>query len=613
MQWYPIHLRSGVFSWRLSGIVLVAAVLGVWSCTAQPDAETAPSRAERASQAPEPEPGDSQSEPEAPHGGAIEAAADLYAQRNASEAEAEEPDKLELALRRLEAQGAAGEELASPEAHEIEPPNGEWLTDDQGRRYFLQEVPKVEGQYRRLDDGRVRLRGGFAVDLAGETDDHFLVKVYEVDPVEPPPSDEPSPEEIAAVEASYQVDLPSRRTLSFAEFDQGLPRGGQWRDGFDVADLNGDGHLDIVHGPPRKGFTSPFLFLGDGEGSWRQWEGLSLPRAPYDYGDAEAADFDGDGQVDLAFAVHLGGLIAMRGDGEGRFERWSEGLTLVPAGTLDPDVFASRALVSADWDADGLPDLVALSEGPRHPKAIERRAASTPYGLAVYRNNGDGSWTPLGPLGEEAELFGDALATGDFDGDGRVDLVAGSNALGQREILFLNRGESPVESVALEAIRPGSMVWTVAVADFDGDGRDDLVVAATTYEIGEWWGSLQVLLNHRATEEGLPEFVGVPLAGGRDSAAERVTALAAGDVNGDGHADVVATTATGDLRVFLGDGVGGFVREQGEVVDDPSGCRGSHVLLADLDSDGRDEILASFAGESCQGAGSLRVWKAAPE
>lgn len=614
MKPYPSRHRSGAPFRRLAGTLFALALLGGWACAAQPDAETAPPPAERAAPAPAPEAPEAAPAP-APlptGGGALEAAAG-EAYKRSQEEEAEDEDELERALRELEMQAKAGEGQPAPATPpQPEPPDGKWLVDDEGREYFVKEVAKVEGRYRRLEDGRVRLPGGFAVDVAGETEDAFLVKIYKVEPVAPPPSDAPTPEQIAAVEAAHEASLPTRNTLSFRELDRGLPRGGQWRNGFDVADINGDGHLDIVHGPPRKGFTGPFLFLGDGAGGWRQWEGASLPEAPYDYGDAEAADFDGDGHEDLAFAVHLGGLIAMRGDGEGHFERWSQGLTLVPGGTVDPEVFVTRTVAAVDWDDDGLLDLVALSEGPRHPKATERQDVTTPDGLAVFRNNGDGSWTNLGRLGEAAGLFGDSLAVGDFDADGRIDLVAGSNAIGRRELLFLNREGSAVESAKLEAIPPGAIVWSVGVADFDGDGRDDLAVAATGYEVQDWWGSLQVLLNRPAEDGGLA-FTRVLLAGGRDNAAERVTALGTGDLDGDGRADLVASTATGDVRVFLGDGEGGFHREEAGPVEEPSGCRGYHVRLADLDSDGRDEIVASFAGDSCPGAGSLRVWKPVPE
>lgn len=116
-----------------------------------------------------------------------------------------------------------------------------------------------------------------------------------------------------------------------------------------------------------------------------------------------------------------------------------------------------------------------------------------------------------------------------------------------------------------------------------------------------------------AREDGLPTFVTVPLAGGRDAAATRVTAVAAGDVDGDGNADLVASTATGDMKVFTGDGAGGFSRQALKLVDEASGCRGFSVALADLDSDGSDEVVAGFGGDSCPNSGSLRAWKILPQ
>ena len=85
----------------------------------------------------------------------------------------------------------------------------------------------------------------------------------------------------------------------------------------------------------------------------------------------------------------------------------------------------------------------------------------------------------------------------------------------------------------------------------------------------------------------------------------------------------MALSGDGDVWVFLGDGQGFLAREVSpELPEAEKGCKGYHVRLVDLDADGRDEIIAAFAGESggiedvpdlyspgCNREGSLRAWK----
>jgi hypothetical protein len=572
------------------GLALALVILVLGACAGGPAARSAreAEAAEQAAPAPEPQPAPV---PEPKSMG--EALEELYA-----EAEAENPG------------GEDGEDAGELVIPHPEPPDGVWLADDQGRQYFVTEIPKLEGHYRRLEDGRLRLRYGYILDVVEETEDSFLVKIYKTEPVERPDTT-PTPEAIAAVEASYRADLPVGQSLTFRDFGAGLPQQAQWRNGFDVADMNGDGHPDIVHGAPRRGFSGPFVFLGDGAGKWTHWREARFPPAPYDYGDAEGADFDGDGTMDLALAVHLSGFTVLAGDGEGGFTRWDRGLHLVTPGEGDTANFVSRTIASVDWDGDGRRDLVALSEGPRHPKATDRREVSGPQGLAVYRNHGDGSWSELESMGGEDDLFGDSVAVGDFDGDGRADLAAGTNALGRRRLVFLNRGGES-EAVYVEAIRPLSLVWAVGAADVDGDGLDDLAVSSSALGAGEWWTAVDVLLARKA-EDGTLSFERRALAGGRDALDVRVTALAAGDVDGDGDIDLVAATSQGVVSVYIGDGRGGFVREREDLGEATPGCRGYHVEVADLDSDGAGEIVAAFAGENCPDGGSLRAWKTTPK
>lgn len=99
-----------------------------------------------------------------------------------------------------------------------------------------------------------------------------------------------------------------------------------------------------------------------------------------------------------------------------------------------------------------------------------------------------------------------------------------------------------------------------------------------------------------------------------------VSALDHGDLDGDGHLDLVGLTGEGEGEtwVFRGDGKGGFTREEATGIPAfVGGCRGYHVELADLDRDGKDEIVSAFAGESsalfapdrCTSGGGLQAWR----
>lgn len=497
---------------------------------------------------------------------------------------------------------------APEERPPLEPPDGEWLTDDEGRQYFVVSVPKIEGRYKRTGENRVRLWHGIPYHVEEELEDAFRVKIYKVEPIERS-DDGPSPEEIAAFEATMEVDLPTVDRLELTGFGRGLPESGQWRQGFDVADMNGDGHLDIVHGPPRKGSPRPVIFLGDGSGDWRLWEEAVFPPAPYDYGDVAAGDLNGDGDVDLILAMHLRGFLALVNDGSGNFTPWSEGLEIRRSGGEKRNIFTSRAIELSDWNGDGRPDLVALSEGPPHPKAMEREIVEGPRGTRIFLNRGDGSWSPM-VTSEADPAYGDALVVADFDADGSPDVATSASVFGLDRIVRLGAGAGSLEPVAVGVLRGPGYIWGITAADFDGDGLDDLAVGYSVHKHGERWQAVDALL-------GRPESEGEGLTWERRAVAaskepgDRVTALTAGDLDGDGRPDLVAGTLDGRILLYLGDGDGGFGLEEEPALSRPRpGCRSYHLRLADLDADGADELVSAFAGEKCPGGGSLEAWDA---
>jgi hypothetical protein len=483
----------------------------------------------------------------------------------------------------------------------LEPPDGKWLTDDQGRQYFVTPAPRQEGLYRweNEEHTKVRLAYGLRMDVVSYDDKNFYVKIYRPQDAPAPAPTQQTPENLAKAAATYKFNTPAAHRVTFEPFENGLPKHGQWRNGFVVADMNGDGHPDIVHGLPRKGGIKPMIFLGDGKGHWQQWA-TTFPQVPFDYGDVAVGDLNGDGKLDLVVASHLRGITAMLGDGKGNFTLWSQGIEFKEPGKGDNSPpFSSRAIQIFDWNHDGKPDILAAGEGPRLAVSRGNNSSSNEAfdqgarGFRVYLNQGNGTWVAKNE--KNSELFGDAITSGDFNGDGIPDFVMGSSIMGYRSIVGYGQPDGSWKRAEIDALRP-SIVTALATADFDH---------------GVWRTGIDILYSRPGdTWERRP----LSNEEGRNG----IYALTVGDLSGDGARDLVALTGNGGSWIFLGDGKGWFVREDSTpVTAGDSGCRGYHAVLADLDGDGKDELVASFAGEGasqagvpqCESGGSLRAWK----
>ena len=233
------------------------------------------------------------------------------------------------------------------------------------------------------------------------------------------------------------------------------------------------------------------------------------------------------------------------------------------------------------------------------------------FGPKVYLNNGDGSWRTLAETGPRAEIFGDDLAVADFDGDGRLDFLTSTNVMSRQDLLYM-QGEKvggPWKSVDLP-VRPKAYVNAVANGDFDRDGRVDIALTYTSFELGVVRSGVDLYLGRRG---GAWERRPAMAREGRVA----LGALDAGDIDGDKYLDLVATDHDGGMTVLLGDGKGGFTRELSPETEQPRGnCRGYGLRIFDLDRDGQSEIVASYAGEAnplydpkrCPGRGGVAVW-----
>jgi hypothetical protein len=229
--------------------------------------------------------------------------------------------------------------------------------------------------------------------------------------------------------------------------------------------------------------------------------------------------------------------------------------------------------------------------------------------VVVYRGRGDGTFERSASAAAEP-IHGTSLALADLTGDGRLDIATGSSQHARQDLVQIALPDGALRAIAIATVRPRSYVRAVASADFDGDGRADLALAYVSIATGAWWSGVDVLL-----AGDTPEWRRVPLAARAGRLDWR--ALAAGDLDGDGAADLAALDADGAFAVFRGDGEGNFTREREPPAPFPGGCRGAHLEIADLDADGLGDLVASFGEEPphaererCPSRGGLAAWRA---
>ena len=492
-----------------------------------------------------------------------------------------------------------------------QPPDGVWQKDAEGREYFLDKLAKAAGPYRRNDDGTVRTVWGIVLKVDKEDDENFYYRVYRQTAAEAPMSirtESPTPEQLQAAADSYSRVGESEKVVA-TSFAKGLPASGQWRHGFEIADMNEDGFLDVVHSSARKTLSVPQIFLGDGKGNWTFWSEAKYPQRPYDYGDIAVADLNGDKHLDLVLGIHLHGVIAMLGDGKGNFTDWSRGLDFVVPRAGVPPGFSTRAVTISDWNGDKKPDIIALGEGPRLSIDRTNPNLGDSNGIVIYLNQGNGSWVRKDEGTGNDKLFGDTVVVGDLDKDGRKDILTPSNTYGRKDLISFAKKDGSWQSINISTVRPAGYVRGVAIGDWNGDGRNDFATGFVNRELGIWRSGVDVQL---AQADGSWRRVPVWSVEGRAS----VTALAAGDLNGDKKADLVALTGDGETWVFLGDGKGGFTKDVAGLprLDD---CKGYHAALVDLNKDGKAELVSSFAGEAspllapgrCPSGGAIQAWQ----
>jgi hypothetical protein len=331
-----------------------------------------------------------------------------------------------------------------------------------------------------------------------------------------------------------------------------------------VGDLNGDGSPDIVTANYDSDNVAVFINKNDGSGTFkavvRYTVKLASDTNPSRPDSVVLADFNGDGKLDIATANYYGGTVSVL------LNKAAAPGTFAAPKKYEVDN-STNGIAAADLNGDGRMDIVTVSG-----------AAEGPVSVLINKPTAPGTFRPSVPYDVKG-LYPSAVAVMDVDGSGGPDIIVTN--FGDDTISVLkNKGNGTFASPVKYAVGEGP--YSALAGDVNGDGRPDLVAANKN------GSSISVVMNSGEWIFAAPVAYHVP----EGDAARVPNAVAAGDLNGDGKADLVAATTRTEIAVLMNLGKGSFAPQ---VLYDASDIP-SAVAIADFDGDGKADIVTANKG-----------------
>jgi len=335
-----------------------------------------------------------------------------------------------------------------------------------------------------------------------------------------------------------------------------------------AADFNNDGHMDIaVAADSTFGGHSLAVYNNDGSTNFTEQALTSSSQVyasqAHKVNSISNIDLDGDGDLDL-----------VTGDwGTGTIEWWeNDGAGSFILSYVVHDGASAADATAADLDGDGDMDVIALMNFTGQWMLRSE--------LLWFRNDGNQNFSSATQIGDN-QFGGGALVTGDFNGDGYIDLVSTDYNSYTLKIMT-NDGIGNFSQTLLDIGDRNTRTGEgLEATDLDGDGDIDLLV-------GDRHGGKIYWLDNDGTGTFTQKYLG---------AAYNVSGLAAADLDGDGDIDIAAASM-GSSSFYMGheflwlenDGSENFISH---VVDSDYPSLSKSVAIADVNGDGVPDIIGA--------------------